>query len=662
MNPRPPEIPPHKLISALRGYDLLPAIIFMPTRRKCDEAASEVAGDKSQKTDPERQKRREQMFIEYAADNPEIVRHKHQKILVNAGVASHHAGHIPAWKLLVEKMMSAGLLNAIFATSTVAAGVDFPARTVVVSNADTRGNDGWRPLQASELQQMTGRAGRRGKDNVGFVVLVPGQFQNPKKIAELLGSKPDPLESRFRATYTSLLNLLDAFGNFEQVREIAQKSFTYQTTARQIDKLRRLVDERRRKLNERLGNNQFGLTEADVRGFERLTSAKNRLEERLPLTRAEMRQNWLRENVQAGRIVTQGRGGKRLFLVFNVFGDKVSAMRDDGEGTTFALSRVNRVYKNIFSTKSKHIEQAFLDTFEGKNKPLDEPKLSFKKSGGDDAAELLSRLTGKFGSSRSSKRTTPASQSLGHPSLDKEGSRNENSPPGLRRGGIPAGRDDGVVPVENIEMLLWDSYEDAEHIERYTRDIEFLYSEIWAPFERRAKVLDHFGYLDFGAQKVTESGKWLADVRVDRPLLVGEALRHGIFDDLTPPVAAGLMASLAADSDRNYGELYLSDQLLDVISRLEDIIFEVSNAEWNAGIEPAEEINLSAAAAAERWAAGMSWEQLARKSGAEEGDLFRLLARTGEALLQIAHLKNSNQKAAAVARDTAEAMLRDPVR
>ena len=186
MNPRPPEIPPHKLISALRGYDLLPAIIFMPTRRKCDEAASEVAGDRSQKTDPERQKKREEIFLEFAAEYPEIARHKHQKILVNGGVASHHAGHIPAWKLLVEKMMSSGLLNAIFATSTVAAGVDFPARTVVVSNADTRGNDGWRPLSASELQQMTGRAGRRGKDNVGFVVLAPGQFQNPKKIAELL--------------------------------------------------------------------------------------------------------------------------------------------------------------------------------------------------------------------------------------------------------------------------------------------------------------------------------------------------------------------------------------------------------------------------------------------------------------------------------------------
>ena len=175
-------------------------------------------------------------------------------------------------------------------------------------------------------------------------------------------------------------------------------------------------------------------------------------------------------------------------------------------------------------------------------------------------------------------------------------------------------------------------------------------------------MLDHFGYLDFSAETVTETGKWLADVRVDRPLLVGEALRRGIFDELTPQTAAGLMASLAADSDRNYGELYLSDDLLGVINRLEDIIFEVSNAEWKAGIEPTEEINLSAAGAAEAWAGGMAWDHLARKTGAEEGDLFRLLARTGEALLQIAHLQNSNPKAAAVARNTGEIILREPVR
>lgn len=418
------EISSPKLITALRGFNLLPAIIFLPTRRRCDEAATEVANDKSQRADPERQAQRQKILDEFAKENPEILTHKHAKLIVRSGVAAHHAGHIPSWKLLIEKMMSGGLLNALFATSTVAAGVDFPARTVVISNADTRGNDGWRPLTASELQQMTGRAGRRGRDKVGFVVLAPGQFQNPKKIAELLKAPPDALVSRFRATYTSLLNLLDAFGNFEQIQEIVEKSYS---------------------------------------------------------------------------------------------------------------------------------------TFR-----------------------------------------TPHSAFRTH--------------------------------------------------------------EVWEPFDLRAKVLDHFGYLDYDSETVTESGKWLADLRIDRPLLVGEALKHGIFDDLKISEAAGLMASVASDADRSYGEMRSSRTMGDLLADFEDIVVKVSNVEWKNGVEPAEEINYSAAAAAERWTAGMEWDELVDRTRAEEGDLVRLLSRTGEALRQLANLRASNPAAAAIAQTASEAILREPVR
>lgn len=620
MNPRPPEIPPHRLIATLRGYNLLPAIIFMPTRRKCDEAALEVSNDKSQKTDIEKQKRRLEIFGEFVAENPEIKQHKHLKILLNSGVASHHAGHIPAWKLLIEKMMSSGLLNAIFATSTVAAGVDFPARTVVISNADTRGNDGWRPLRASELQQMTGRAGRRGKDNVGFVILAPGQFQNPKKIAELLKAPPDPLESQFRSTYTSLLNLLDAFRSFEQVREIAQKSFAFQKVARQIEQLKNETAGRKRNLEETIAGNKLGITLDDIRGFERLSSARSRLQEMDPVSRAELRHGWLRENVLAGRIISQGRSGKRLYFVMSVHGEKVAAMRDDGQGAAIALDRVSRVYRNLYPVKEKTIERAFFETIEGKNPPVVEPKLSTKRNDSDEAAELLGSRMDEI-----SKK-------------DRSGTDNARA------------------------EFLWNACKDAAALERHQRDIEFLYSEIWLPFERRAKALDHFGYIDFREEQVTESGKWLADVRVDRTLLVGEALRRGILNELSPKTLAGLMAALAADSDRNYGDLYLSNELLDVVNDFEDIIYDVSNIEWKFGIEPSEEINLSAAAAAERWAGGMAWDDLVRRTKAEEGDLFRLLARTGEALMQVAHLKNSNPKAAVIARTTAEIILREPIR
>ncbi|MCA1638369.1 MAG: hypothetical protein LC768_08550 [Acidobacteria bacterium] len=534
-----PEIPPPKLISVLRSYNLLPAIVFLPTRRRCDEAALEVATDKSQKTDAEKQDRRHEIYQEFVAQYPEIRTHKHRKIVLRAGVAAHHAGHIPAWKLFIEKMMQQGLLSAIFATSTVAAGVDFPARTVVISNADTRGNDGWRPLQASELQQMTGRAGRRGKDNVGFVVLAPSNFQNPPQIAQLLKSPPDDLQSKFRATYTSLLNLLDAFGGFAQVREIAEKSFAFRDMAQTVSKLEKQRDKRLQILREKIEKSGFKFTIEDVRAFERLTNARLRLQEKLPATRNDIRRRWLEENVEAGRVVTKSRNGKRFFLIINVHGEKITAMRDDGQGATLSLPHIGRVFEKRYPLKEASIEEAFYEIHEGKNPPLDEPKPSARKNDADEAAEIINSLIEKI---------LPESE-------------NEDE-------------------KKSATSFLWTAWDDAEFLEKTTRDVDYLKSEIWLPFEHRARVLQHFGYLDFQAQKVTARGKWLADVRVDRPLLVGEALRHGFFEKLEPKQVAGLMAALAADSDRNFGELYLSDKLLDILSEFEEIVFDVSNVEW----------------------------------------------------------------------------------
>src|SRR5881394_1124751 len=130
MRLRMPEMPPANLLAALGSHNLLPAIVFLPTRRRCDEAATEAALSRRGTTDERREERREFMrsFVE---QHPEIRRHRHWDAILRGGIASHHAGHLPAWKLVIEKMMSAGLLDAIFATATVAAGVDFPARTVV---------------------------------------------------------------------------------------------------------------------------------------------------------------------------------------------------------------------------------------------------------------------------------------------------------------------------------------------------------------------------------------------------------------------------------------------------------------------------------------------------------------------------------------------------
>ena len=616
-----PEMPPAQLLGALKSYNLLPAIIFLPTRRRCDEAASEAALARRD-PDANRREMRRNILREFVEEHPEVRKHRHWDTIIKGGVAAHHAGHIPAWKLVIERLMSAGLLDAIFATATVAAGVDFPARTVVISNVDARTSNGWRTLSASELQQMTGRAGRRGRDNVGFVVAAPGLHQDPERIALLLTSPPDPLQSQFRATYSTLLNLLDAYESFARVREIAERSFAHRDAARRVARSERERNEAERRIRKHLDEAGCLLPVEVARGLERLASVRQRLLETLPQTRAEMLFHWLDEVVVPGRVVGIGRNGRRLLIVMRRRGGNLVGMREDGRGANLALERVGRVYAPIYPLTEDSIEAAFSEIRNrGGELALHEPKLSEARSGEDEAVNVINDMI-----------------------------------EGLAPGHL--GEDEKSACTE----ALWAVMEDAEAIERSERRIESIRREVWEPFERRARVLATFEYLDFVKERVTERGRWLADLHVDRPLLVGEALDKGLFASLDATRAAGLMAALAADSERDYGELELDDALVNALARFEEVAYKVATEEWKQGLEPAPEINFSAAATAARWAAGCEWIELVHETRAEEGDLVRMLSRTGESLLQVSGLRIAQPQAARVATQAAEVILREPVR
>jgi ATP-dependent RNA helicase HelY len=616
-----PEMPPATLLAALGFYNLLPAIVFMPTRRRCDQAASEAAFTRR---DPnaERVEARREFMRGFVAEYPEVRGHRHWNTIIRSAVASHHAGHIPAWKLVIEKLMSAGLLDTIFATATVAAGVDFPARTVVLTGADARTGSGWRMLTASELQQMTGRAGRRGKDNVGFIIAAPGLHQDPATIAQLLKAPPDPLVSQFRATYTTLLNLLDAYGRFAPVREIAEKSFAHRDAAQRIARLEREKMESAERIAAKLQTAGCDLPYADALGLERLVSARARLQQAQPQTRAELLRQWLDEVVQPGRVVGIGRSGRRLVLVTQRNGGQVIGIREDGRRASFALERIGPVYAPYYQLRDELVDEAFADVREkGRGLIIPEPRL----------------------------RDALAEDAAGLDLIDKQ--------------------IDALVPGSMKEAecktcteALWAALPEAESFEQAEQQSQSLRDEIWQPFEQRAHVLATFGYLDFEAEKVTDRGRWLADLHVDRPLLVGEALEKGLFASLEKIRMAAVMAALTSDEDRDYGELELDDAIVETLAQFEDIGFTVSTEEWKHGVEPAPELNFSAAATAARWAGGTEWSTLVQETRAEEGDLFRMLSRTGEALLQVASLRKVHPQAAQTAAATAEIILREPVR
>ncbi len=203
----PGQLPPFGAILAiLRKYHLLPAIFFLKSRADCDRALQLCLENRVR--NPEQAALLSERLTQLGERFPHIREHRQRWMVERLAVGAHHSGQLPAWKQTLEMLMSEGLLDAIFATSTVAAGVDFPARTVAFLNSDRFNGREFMPLDATELQQMTGRAGRRGKDHIGFVMVVPGKFMDIRQVARLLRAPAADVHSQIRINFSMTLNLL----------------------------------------------------------------------------------------------------------------------------------------------------------------------------------------------------------------------------------------------------------------------------------------------------------------------------------------------------------------------------------------------------------------------------------------------------------------------
>jgi ATP-dependent RNA helicase HelY len=192
------------IIKVLERFNLLPAIFFLKSRAECDAALTSKGALAELHNSEE--------FVDdlYGLLDrfPSLGNHKQLKTLRSFGIAAHHGGQLPAWKLLVEEMMRQGHLRVIFATSTIAAGVNFPARTIALFNSDLFNGHDFSPLQATEFRQMTGRAGRRGQDNIGFMLAVSGRFMDLNHIRRLLFAAPEDILSQLKNDFAMVLNLL----------------------------------------------------------------------------------------------------------------------------------------------------------------------------------------------------------------------------------------------------------------------------------------------------------------------------------------------------------------------------------------------------------------------------------------------------------------------
>ena len=216
------------IIGILARFNLLPAIFFLKSRAECDAALTAKEFLPKLPSSQEFDKSLEELLERF----PSLRGHRQLKALQSFGIAAHHGGQLPAWKLLVEEMMNRGHLRTIFATSTIAAGVNFPARTIVLFNSDLFNGHDFQPMSATEFRQMTGRAGRRGQDKIGFMLAVSGKFMDLQHIRRLLFKSPEDILSRLKNDFAMVLNLLMS-QTPAAIREIFERSLAaYQQNER----------------------------------------------------------------------------------------------------------------------------------------------------------------------------------------------------------------------------------------------------------------------------------------------------------------------------------------------------------------------------------------------------------------------------------------------
>ena len=257
-----------EMVEALGDRDMLPGIVFIFSRAACDDAVAQCLGDGLRLTTPEERLEIRRRCEEHTEGLPEdelrVLGYGTWAAGLEAGLAAHHAGMIPAMREAVEDCFAAGLLRVVFATETLSLGINMPARTVVIERLTKVREHGRSGLTSGEYAQMTGRAGRRGLDRVGHAVVVWAPGVELSGLAALATSPAPELRSSFRPSYNLAVNLVRRY-RADQAHFVLDRSFAQFLDARHHHALSRRLD-RTLALLERFGYVDLGAWRLTERG------------------------------------------------------------------------------------------------------------------------------------------------------------------------------------------------------------------------------------------------------------------------------------------------------------------------------------------------------------------------------------------------------------
>ena len=594
----PPSIHPVDLIEALRQKHLTPAIVFLTSRRACDEAMESFDHTRSF-LPPARQEAIANVLTQVIDQYPSIAEHPLIPTVQRIGVAAHHAGHLPSWKIAVEELMRNGCLDAVFATTTLAAGVDFPARTVVITQSSIRKARDFTDLTIGEVQQVAGRAGRRGKDLVGFAIVTPSPYIDLGVITKGLTGQPEAINSQFVISYPMVLNLLKAHP-LDQMQPILAKSFAQFQLNQRAEVLERKLDDIHRQLEP------YGPRVCTdwISQWQLFDHVRRQRSHRTPVRRHEPPEVAARFHfLTAGRVAGLSKSRGVVLRQYRSKGQKspmVTLLRPGGGITECPASIVTEVFDHV------------LDCVEAPVYPWCTP-------------ESIERLLREL----------------------------EELPPRLPVLPILVPKEE-LIP-DSIVQTLGDfscptcpsrsaCQKDHAHAsklrqeqQRHMKSIQALRTSLWHRFQEKIDALQRFGYLSPTVQ-LTETGEWARLIRIDHSLLITELVRAEAFSGASPALLAAVMSSIAHDDDRPGAFPRISPGLASLLAQVRKL------AESLSPFEDPPLLRADIAAITEQWIGDptLTWIGLCKKTTMAEGDIYRLLARTLEFLSQLHGLRDTH--------------------
>ncbi|NOJ59613.1 DEAD/DEAH box helicase [Arthrobacter sp. 260] len=614
-----------QVISALDKDGLLPAITFIFSRNGCEAAVSQcLDAGLWLTTEAEREiisLRVDEAAVDLPPEDLAVLGFWEWREGLIRGFSAHHAGMLPTFKEVVEKLFAMGLVKAVFATETLALGVNMPARSVVLEKLDKFNGEAHVNVTAGEYTQLTGRAGRRGIDVEGHAVVLWQPGTDPGAVAGLASRRTYPLNSSFRPTYNMSINLLAQFGQ-DRSREILETSFAQFQADRSVVGLAKQVRTR----EESLKGYEQSMT-CHLGDFTEYSKLRRELSDL--------------ETLAAKASSRNRRSAAASSLEMLRPGDVIDVPAGRVQGYAVVLSPDNsREPRPTVLTEDKQIRRVGVQDLTG---PLDVlshiriPK-NFNARSPKDRRDLSSSLRNALHDKRPPRRGTGPQDGF----LSGATDRQEAAITELRRK-LRAHPCHGCSDREQHARWAERWWKLRRETDRLTSQIRGRTNTIAKTFDRVSDVLLHYGYLQDtpSGTTITAAGRKLRRVYGEKDLLIALSLEHGAFDGLDAAETAALASVLVYQAKREERGLRPKmpgatlDHSIDVVVR-----------QWSALTDLEEQFKLPVTGEPElglvwpmyKWARGKALQPALSGTDLAAGDFVRWTKQVIDLLDQLAKI------------------------